>query len=434
MDHVTPDPGPSPVKEQSRPAAGAGRQRRGSVLGLTVILVCLLCVGGFIGLMLRPKPDSGVRVWMLNHTPDEIAIINPFDGIVEKKFNVADGLRELKFSKDYRKAYVANVVDVTNKLTVLDTRTYIKEDIIEVDGVPQGIGVFPDEGKLAIITGSRTDFMAGGFDVIDLNRQSAADPQKKRKLYRERGLQLGHLIAVSEDNDRIYMVDAKSSELFIFSLSKEARTGTVNLFGAPEELLYPEYGKYYFVSVLAHQAIYQIRKDDDVMVGAYIYAIPDPTALFNFNRLRYCAVSNDGRYLYGSNFEGKSVATWEIDNPGNSVPWESIPIKEGDERAHVHPVPYFLPISKFRLTGGYNPNLAYTPGPKQVAVDYDNEYLFVVDEDGALYVYRMDDVMEVVNKAGEQIPKLEPLNLITDVPGDIRDLEVGRPVVRSGGS
>src|SRR5687768_2006720 len=103
-----------------------------------------------------------MRVWLLNHQPDQALIVNPFNGQVEQKFLVADGLRELAFSRDYSRAYIASVVDVANRIKVLNTRSYLQEDNIDVDGIPQGIGVFPDDKKLAVILGSKTDFQAGG--------------------------------------------------------------------------------------------------------------------------------------------------------------------------------------------------------------------------------------------------------------------------------
>lgn len=409
-----------------RVASGARRGGLGLGLGSAlVLLVTALGIGGFLWLWLRPGVDSGVRVWLLNHTPDQCIIVNPVDGVVEKKFLVADGLRELAFSRDCTTAYVANVVDVSNRLTVLDTATYLDKEIIEVDGVPQGLGVFPDGRRLAVILGSKTDFMAGGFDILDLGEQSKADPRRKKRLYRERDLSLTHKIAISDDGDKIYCIDAKSSKVFIFSFAQKQKIGEVELHGAAEEFLYPQVGNYYYVSVLNHQAIYQIDKRTDQVTGAYIYQLQNPELPFNFGRLRFMAVDSEARYLYGTNFEGKTVAIWELGNPAHSIDWREVTYDVNDEGMYVFPVEYFLPVKRIKLKGGYDPSKSFVPGGHQVAVDPHDKFLFVVDEYGALYIYDMD----VINAAADMSTP-EPRKIVSEIEGEMRDLKVSRPIVR----
>ncbi len=145
-------------------------------------------------------------------------------------------------------------------------------------------------------------------------------------------------------------------------------------------------------------------------------------------------MSYDGRYLFGTNYEGKSVAIWQIGNPDYMRAWQEIPNREAEESIYVHQIPYFLPKQRFRLKGGYNPSLAYTPGPKQIATDFDDQFLFVVDDEGALYVYNMDDVMKMENDPTQILPPvLEQMTLVTDILGDIRDLKISRPAIGVGG-
>src|SRR4030042_150727 len=74
--------------------------------------------------------------------------------------------REIVFNHRKDTAFVANVVDVNNRVTLIDTRSYLKTEQIIVDGVPQGLAVFPGDQYLAVITGSKTDFMAGGLRCV----------------------------------------------------------------------------------------------------------------------------------------------------------------------------------------------------------------------------------------------------------------------------
>lgn len=422
---------PPPVDAPGAPvrAAAAARPRmlRSYAIGRSVVFAFSgLCILGFFALLLRHNPDPGIRVWLLNHTPDQVAIINPFNGVIEKKFQVADGLRELAFSRDYSKAYVANVVDVSNRITVLNTQTYLKEETVEVDGVPQGFGVFPDNRKLACVLGSKTDFMAGGFDVIDLKEWSKADPNRKKRLWRERDLALTHKIAVSDDGDRVYLIDAKKPLINIYSYSRKEQIGTVDLQGAPEEMLYPPAGKYYYVSVLVHNTIYQLDKQSDRIVGAYIYGMPEPDKMWeNHKRLRYMAVDSKGAYLYATLMEDKSIAVWQVDNPNYSLDYTKIPPDPQGKRK-IAPVTYYLPKTAVKLKGGYRDNLLFVPGGKQIVLDPTDQYVFVVDEEGALYIYKLKDIQQ-----GKYASTPEPVKIVPlQDDAEIRDIKVSRPAVR----
>jgi DNA-binding beta-propeller fold protein YncE len=400
-----------------------------------------VCIAAFIGLMLRPHIDSGIRIWLLNHTPDQVVIISPFDGKVERKFQVADGLRGLAFSRDGTKAYFYNVVDVSNRLTVKDTRTYLTEEVIEVDGVPQGIGVFPDNRKLAVILGSKTDFMAGGFDVIDLMQQSKADPRKKKRLYRERDLSLTHKIAISDDGDKIYCVDAKSDKIHVFSFSQQQQFGAIDLHGAPEELLYPRIGSYYYVSVLQHRAIYQINKFTDTVEAAYIYAFFDRTKRWAGGKLRHMAIDSSGRYLVGTNYEESTVAIWDLKSRDkNDVRWQDVPYyPDVFESAYRFECTHYLPLQRFKLKGGYDPNYTFTPGGQHVEIDPLDEYLVVVDDTGAVYVYDWREGLRTnwrstgTPETADGVPIPEPREIVVDIADrttEIRDLKISQAAVR----
>ncbi|MBN2082631.1 hypothetical protein JW859_10560 [bacterium] len=420
------------------------RRPTGYWLGTIIVTVfTAVCILAFIGLMFRPQSDNGIRIWLLNHAPDQTVIINPFNGVVEKKFQVADGLRGLAFSRDGTKAYFYNVVDVSNRLTVKDTRTYLTEEVIEVDGVPQGIGVFPDNRKLAVILGSKTDFMAGGFDVIDLMEQSAANPERKKRLYRERELRLTHKIAVSDDGDKIYCVDAKSDRISVFSFKQKQLIKEIDLYGAPEELFYPRVGQYYYVSVLMHRAIYQIDKSTDNVEAVYVYAFRERNEKKDTGKLRHMAITSDARYLVGTNYEDKTVAIWDLkDRSKNDYDWQDVPyfpdVYEGSyrfERTH------YLPIQRFELKGGYDPNIKYVPGGQHLAIDPLDQYLAVVDDYGAVYIYDWQKGLRTnwsyegsgtSERTGLPVP--EPVKIVVDIADrttEIRDMQFSIPAIRN---
>jgi hypothetical protein len=409
--------------------------------GIIFLAVTLACVLGFVLLLLRPNADPGIRVWVLNHTPDQVAIINPFNGAIEKKFQVADGLKQLAFSKDYTKAYVINVVDVSNRIKVLDARTFLTEETIEIDGVPQGIGVFPDNRKIVMINASKTDFMSGGFDVIDLYEQSKANPKQKKRLYRERTRELVNHLAVGDDGDRIYVTDSKSSKLFIYSLNQKKQINSVDLHGAVEELYYPSAGQYYYVSVLQHMAVYQFAKSNDTMVGTYIFEYLDVNQPFHSNRLRTVAVDAKGEYLFAPIYETGAVAVWHVDDPTYRVAPEVVPTPQDGSIPRFN-VYHYLPCKRFMLQGEYNKAVSYTGGGKLVGVDSQNQDLFIMDEDGALYIYELRklgifdaakrDPFTPMLPPKDQIPVLAPKLLVTELSDrttEIRDMQISRPAI-----
>ncbi|MDQ3023098.1 MAG: hypothetical protein M3R04_01740 [bacterium] len=409
----------------------AGKRSRGAaVLGTLVLVVTAAIIIAVAGLLLRKNADPGIRVWLLNHQPDQALIVNPFNGQVEQKFLVADGLRELAFNGDYTRAYIASVVDVANRLKVLDTRSYLQVDNIEVDGIPQGIGVFPDDKKLAVILGSKTDFMAGGFDVIDLEERSTSQPHMRKRLYRERGLSLSHKLAVGDDGDRIYVIDAKKPLVNVYSLREKKFIKSVDLRGAPEEMLYPRQGDSYYVSVLDHLAVYQISKKTDEIMRAYVPLAMgplDPMAIRE--KIRFIGIDSEANYLFSSALRSQTVYVWQIGNPDHRVDWGVVArtLKttafETNESFQITQE-QFLPHTSFKLKGGYNSNLGYVGGPERLAVDSMDQNLFVVDEDGALYVYDFNDVVRA--KAGSVI---EPFHIVMGTEGEMRDLKVSRPAV-----
>jgi hypothetical protein len=380
-------------------------------------------------MLLRKDADSGIRVWLLNHQPDQAIIVNPFKGLVEQKFLVADGLRELAFSRDYKHAYVASVVDVSNRVKVIDTRSYLQEDNIEVDGIPQGIGVFPDDNKLAVILGSKTDFQAGGFDVIDLTQRSAVDPHRRKRLYRERELALTHKLQISDDGDRIYVIDAKKPLVNIFSLKAKKRVAAIDLHGSPEEMIYPHVGDFYYVSVLQHQAVYQFDKKTDHVVAAYVTEVPRP-AQFHFKKIRFLCVDKDARYLFGTASLAKSVFVWEIGNPSYKVDWTKELAKDENPDAVLGSLESFkhvthdqyLPLTSFKMEGGYDPTKKYLPEPERVAVDNMDQNLFVVDGDGALFLF---DFKEAVG--AKQGSTLKPYKIVPGTEGEMRDMKISQP-------
>jgi DNA-binding beta-propeller fold protein YncE len=413
-----------------------GKRARGVASTVFVLVVAAGCVAGFIWLLVRPSSDPGVRVWLLNHAPDQVAVMDPYQGTVEKKFTASDGLRGLTFTRDGKEAFIYGVVDVTNKLIQINTSTYLKDDTLELDGIPQGIAVFPDDRRVAIILGSKTDFMSGGFDVLDLKQRSKADPTKRLDLMRVRDLQLSHKIAIGDDGDRIYMIDAKSSKLFVYSFRQRQKIKELELGGACEDFIYPEQGSYYFASVLQHMAIYQISKDTDQIVAGYVFSDMDPAMVFRRPFLRHMALDPSGKYLYAVSAERWSFAVWHLNDPEYVIDprrWNGDPNHEGFPR--LAEFPHHLPMARYRIKGGYKPG-DYLPKPDLIACDPLDEYVFVVDEDGALYIYNRADVLAkqpLSYAEPQQLEVPEPRKIVVELASsttEIRDIAVTKPNVR----
>jgi DNA-binding beta-propeller fold protein YncE len=291
-----------------KPASSSGAAAHRSRIRTDLVIVAVLglgLIGVFAAMFLRKPVDRGVRLWMLNHAPDQLIVLNPDSGEVDKEMLVADGLQQLVFNHRKDTAYVANVVDVSNRVSVIDTRSYMKKDQIIVEGVPQGLAVFPDDRYLAVITGNKTDFMAGGFDVIDLHEQSTADPTRKRVAYHERNLSLTSFIAVDEQGENIFCLDAKSSKLSIFSFSQKKLAREIELGAAPMGLLYPQQGDYFFVSSIANDSITIFKKAknaQDISIAGRV----------TYSRFRQMALSNDAKTLYAPVLEKMEIAVIDV--------------------------------------------------------------------------------------------------------------------------
>jgi|GEM_PF-2562653 len=297
---------PRLVTDASAPAELQPFGRTSSRELAIVAILGLLIVVAFIAAFVRVQTDRGIRLWMLNHGPDQLVVVNPDTGEVEKELLVADGLQQVVFNHSKDTAFVANVVDISNRVTLIDTRSYLKSEQIIVDGVPQGLAVFPDDERLAVISGSKTDFMAGGFDVLDLTKQSAADPQRKRAIYRERDLSLTAFIAVDDAGENVYCLDAKASHVFIFNMEERKLVRTIDIGAAPMGLLYPEYGDHFFVSSIKDKAITVLKKaqnPQDVEIAGKV----------EYGRFRHMALSRDGKLLYAPVYELMEVAVIDVE-------------------------------------------------------------------------------------------------------------------------
>jgi hypothetical protein len=149
-------------------------------------------------------------------------------------------------------------------------------------------------------------------------------------------------------------------------------------------------------------------------------------------KLRFLAVDKDGAYLFSSALRSRTVYVWQVGNPDHVVDWKVVedtigaPAFRANESFRLAPGQY-LPHTKFELKGGYKPGSGYVGGPERLVVDSMNQNLFVVDEDGALYVYDFDDVLRC--KPGAI---LEPYHIVSGIEGEMRDLKVSRPVTRGG--
>ncbi|MEP0813540.1 MAG: YncE family protein [bacterium] len=259
--------------------------------------------------------DRGVRLFLLNHTPDELVVVNAENGAIEKRQAIADGLRKLVFSSDGKYAYISNAVDVTNKVTVLDAHSFLKTEVIPVDGIPQDLAIFPNNRYLAVVNGARTDFMASGFDVIDLKEKSPSSPQRRMVLYRARDRKLVNSIRVSEDGKWVYVIDSKDSKVFRYDFEKRELKDSVEIDGAPIEMHFPKKGPYFFVSTIRRESVFVVDKDSFKIVKR-----------IKVGRCRQMASNEDGSILYIPLTETKDLAIVDV-NAGRAVKFPDLPFK-----------------------------------------------------------------------------------------------------------
>lgn len=257
--------------------------------------------------------DRGIRLFLLNHAPDELVVVNGDTGQVERRQAVADGLRQLIFSTDGENAYISNAVDVKNKVTVMDAHSFLITERIEVDGIPQDLAIFTDNQRLIVVNGARTDFMANGFDVYDLTQQ--ADKGRKPVLYRAREMKLVDEVAYDPNTGMIFAIDSKDSKVWVYDFSQKKLVHQIELNTAPIDMHFPEGGDYFFVSTIRREMVFVIDR--------YTYEI---VKRIKVGRCRQIASDKDGKMLYVpvSDSTGKRLVVVDVEE-GRALGFVDIP-------------------------------------------------------------------------------------------------------------
>jgi hypothetical protein len=153
---------------------------------------------------------------------------------------------------------------------------------------------------------------------------------------------------------------------------------------------------------------------------------------YKLNKVRYIAIDKDAKYLFATAYQSHSVFIWQIGNPDSKINWavEANKDPSGSFMQDSFQVTreQYLPYTSFKLTGGYNEQLLYNPEPKQIAIDSINQNVFVVDSDGALFVYLYSDTLK--SKPGEA---LKPYKIVHGLEGEMRDLKISQPALGKRG-
>lgn len=242
-----------------KPAGGAAR-----IAVVLIVVQMLFWVVFFTILAFKSSSDKGVRLFLLNHAPDELLVVNAYTGQLERRQSVADGLRQLIFSADGKYAYISNTVDVINKVTVMDAHSFLITERIEVDGVPQDLAIFDDNSKLLVVNGARTDFMANGFDVYDLTQNLGK--ARKATLYRAREMKLVDKVQYDPVSGYIYAIDSKDSKIWVYSFAQRKLVEQIELNVGPIDMYFPPEGPYFFVSTIRQEMINVIDRNKHEIV------------------------------------------------------------------------------------------------------------------------------------------------------------------------
>lgn len=233
--------------------------------------------------------DNHVRLFLLNHTPDECVVIQPQVQEIIDRFNVADGLVQMCFNYTGDKAYFANVVDITNKISVFNANTRQPEETIEVDGIPQGLIILPGDRFLAMISGSRADFMSGRIDVIDLASPNPADPSRRKVVWRasDPSLRLINAIAMAWEGRYAYCTDARQSIVYVLDLFARKIIKSIDIRQAAMGICIPPFSQWLFTTSIKSESLY--------IVNRYTMEIE---RVVSYGRFRKVAATYDGRIVF----------------------------------------------------------------------------------------------------------------------------------------
>lgn len=288
------------AKNPAKKGEGAARSKAGVAKTLLIVQLAFWIVFFAVVSAVSVK-DKGIRLFLLNHTPDELIVVNAASGEIEKRMAVADGLQKLVFSTDGKYAYISNAVDVTNKITAIDAHRFLKTEIIEVDGIPQDLAIASDNRRLVVVSGARTDFMASGFDVLDLHEQSPSGKGRKARLYRARDLKLAGRIEIDRQTELLYAIDSKDSKVFVYDINVGALVNSIEINGAPIDMCFPKEGRHFFVSTIRRGMIFVIDRFTNEIVKT-----------IRVGRSRQMAASRDGSVLYVPLAEARQIAVVDV--------------------------------------------------------------------------------------------------------------------------
>ncbi|MCD6119244.1 hypothetical protein J7K50_05340 [bacterium] len=299
------------AKSKSNP--GSVRSGVGRAAVILIICQAAFWVIWFSMLEATSSTDRGVRLFLLNHAPDELVVVNADNGQIEKRQAIADGLRQLVFSTDGKLAYISNAVDVTNKITVLDAHSFLIKERIEVDGIPQDLAIFPDNSRLIVVNGAKTDFMANGFDVYNLNQPAGSNKKSRAILYRAREMKLVEEVKIDNRTGLIYAIDSKNSKIWVYDFSRRELVDRIELNTAPIDMYFPPKGDYFFVSTIRREMIFVISRYSRKIVKR-----------INVGRCRQITSNEDGSILYVPLLEVKQLALIDV-NEGLKIGTVNIP-------------------------------------------------------------------------------------------------------------
>ena len=169
----------------------------------------------FVGLVLLCSVLSAgadVKVFVTNQGSNSVTVFT-FDGKFEllREVKVGKAPAGLALSTVNREVYISNTE--SSEISVIDVDSLEVKKTIELNGSSLGVAVSPDGKRLFV-----SDWFNDCLLVIQLNS------------HKRRCIEVGRApagIAVSEENNEIYVVSRDSNSVFVVSLSEEKVTGEI---------------------------------------------------------------------------------------------------------------------------------------------------------------------------------------------------------------
>lgn len=160
-----------------------------------------------------PLPQDRILVYLINHMPDELVVIDPLNSRILRKSIAGDWLSGLTFLAGGQ--YCVITATVSSQLRLYNLHRGAVEKILSTPGYPQAVVSHPAEQKLYMLLADPDTMSTSDVTVVDVKTFQIAKRILVGPLLNQFTISPDgkYLFVTSSKHNRIYVVDAEKDEL-----------------------------------------------------------------------------------------------------------------------------------------------------------------------------------------------------------------------------